>query len=130
MHECSQVIHSIVVVLLRQMPNRQYMYIFLLCYLYRFLTARRLLNFTVGLTDQDPRTGNGPLKSPFLKCATHGGIGAGETVSVTCTPPLYARRRYLFVAAKMDRYFHMREIEVFAGRLMSLYIEFIRPHYW
>ena len=24
MHECSQVIHSIVVVLLRQMPNRQY----------------------------------------------------------------------------------------------------------
>ena len=24
MHECSQVIHSIVMVLLRQMPNRQY----------------------------------------------------------------------------------------------------------
>ena len=99
-----------------------------MCYLYRFLTARRLLNFIVGLTDQDPRTGNGPLKSPFLKCAEHGGIGAGETVSLTCTPPLYARRRYLFVAANVNEYFHMRE--VFAGRLMSFYIEFICSHYW
>ncbi|KAI0219914.1 hypothetical protein LSAT2_028559 [Lamellibrachia satsuma] len=72
-----------------------------------------LRSFIVGLTDQDPRTGNGPLNSPFLTCATHGGIGTGETVNLTCTPPLCARRRYLFMAANVNEFFYVTEIEVF-----------------
>ncbi|KAI0240032.1 hypothetical protein LSAT2_009271 [Lamellibrachia satsuma] len=42
-------------------------------------------------------------------------MGTGETISLTCTPPLYGRRRYLFVAATVDSFFHLNEIEVFAA---------------
>ncbi|KAI0240458.1 hypothetical protein LSAT2_008806, partial [Lamellibrachia satsuma] len=73
----------------------------------------RIKNFTVGLTDLDPRIGNSPLKLPYLICATHGPLGRFETVSLMCTHPLYARRRYLFVDANVDIHFHLAEVEVF-----------------
>ncbi|KAI0234525.1 hypothetical protein LSAT2_015199 [Lamellibrachia satsuma] len=73
----------------------------------------RLQNFTVGLTDVDPRIGSGPINSPFLKCATHGRLARLETVSLMCRHPLYARRRYLFVAASVKDHFHLAEVEVF-----------------
>ncbi|KAI0238665.1 hypothetical protein LSAT2_010604, partial [Lamellibrachia satsuma] len=73
----------------------------------------RLLNFTIGLTDHDPAIDNGPLNYPFLKCATHGAMGDVRTVNLTCESPLYARRRYLFVAASVSDYFNLAEVEVF-----------------
>ena len=84
-----------------------------------FLPVDRVLNFTIGLTDQDPRIGNGPLNYPFLKCATHGAMGDVRTVNLTCESPLYARRRYLFMAANVTNYFHVAEVEVFDGKLMK-----------
>ncbi|KAI0235811.1 hypothetical protein LSAT2_013678 [Lamellibrachia satsuma] len=65
------------------------------------------------MTDHDPRPNHWPLDSPFLKCAAHGAVGRGQSVDVTCTLPLYAWGRYLFVAANVNGYFHLFEIEVF-----------------
>ena len=89
----------------------------LLCYLCRF-RVDRLLNFTVGLTDQKPNNGSGQFNSPFLKCATHGEIGRFETVSLNCTHPLHAWRRYLFLAANVRNNFLLMEVEVFNGKLI------------
>ena len=57
----------------------------------------------------------GPLKSQFVTCATHGPVGRGLTVNLTCEKSRDVRGRYLFVAANVDRYFHLAEVEVFAG---------------
>ena len=84
-----------------------------------YLSVDWLGNFTIGLTDHDPTSGNGPLNNPFLKCATHGSIGGVRTVSLTCESPLYARGRYLFVAATVYDYFDLAEVEVFDGKLMQ-----------
>ncbi|KAI0237738.1 hypothetical protein LSAT2_011676, partial [Lamellibrachia satsuma] len=67
------------------------------------------------LTDQDLRTVKGPISDvPFLKCATYGRLLRAQIVSLTCEHPRYARRRYLFVAANVAGFFHLREVEVFA----------------
>ena len=75
----------------------------------------------MGLTDQDLRTANGPISEvPFLKCATHGRLEQVQTVSLTCEHPRYARRRYLFVAANVNDFFNLNEVEVFDGKLSIL----------
>ncbi|KAI0220797.1 hypothetical protein LSAT2_027732 [Lamellibrachia satsuma] len=78
----------------------------------------RLKSFKVGLTDLDPKIGNTPLKLPHLICATHGPLGRAETVSLTCTHPIYERRRYLFVYASVHSHFHLAEVEVFNSKLI------------
>ena len=102
-----------------------------LCELFK-ISERRLRNFTVGLTDTRPGKNNYPLKAPFLLCATHGKVGArgcnktsrltGASVTLPCDTPMYAWGRYLFVEARVDRYFHLAEVEVFDGTLAPLLI--------
>ena len=69
----------------------------------------------MGVTDNDPRINKNPVASPFLLCAQHGRMLDGESISLNCTHPLYARRRFLFIAANVDGVFHLTEVEVFAG---------------
>ena len=95
------------------------------------LFTDRLINFAVGLTDQDLRTVNGPISEvPFLKCATHGRLGQAQIVSLNCEHPRYTRRRYLFVAASVAGFFHQSEIEVFDGELRSLFSIFTFTSSW
>ena len=78
--------------------------------------SEHLLNFTVGVTDVDPRSvSGGPLTSQFVTCATHGPVGRGLTVALTCEKSRDVRGRYLFVAANVVNSFHLAEVEVFAG---------------
>ena len=79
-------------------------------YILYVLIVDRLHGFTIGMTDRDPRTNHWPLNSPFLECATHGAVGRGQSVELTCKLPLYTWGRYLFVAANVEGYFHLVEI--------------------
>jgi len=93
-----------------------------------YISEIRLINFTIGLTDQLPTTY--PLASSFQLCATHGGlVGSnpqcegdgpvpvpGASVTLSCTPT-YARGRYLFIAAHVQTFFHLSEVQVYDGRL-------------
>ena len=93
-----------------------------------YISEIRLINFTIGLANQQPTSD--PLASPFRLCATHGRlVGSnpqcvqdspvpvpGASVTLSCTPT-YARGRYLFIAAHVDTYFHLSEVQVFDGRL-------------
>ncbi|KAI0238667.1 hypothetical protein LSAT2_010606, partial [Lamellibrachia satsuma] len=73
----------------------------------------RLLNFTIGLMDHDPRSDNEPMDRPFTMCATHGAMGDVSAVNISCDIQQDARERLLFVAAKVDGYFHLYEVQVF-----------------
>ena len=93
-----------------------------------YISEIRLINFTIGLANQQPTTD--PLASPFRLCATHGRlVGSnpqcvqdspvpvpGASVTLRCTST-YARGRYLFIAAHVDTYFHLSEVQVFDSRL-------------
>ena len=70
-------------------------------------------NFTVGMTDIEPRIGNDPLNSAFVKFGSHGALGDGGRIALNTTQDVQGR--YLFVAATVDGYFHLREVEVFQG---------------
>ena len=59
------------------------------------------------------------MKSPFVMCATHGAVGKGITVALTCEKSRDVRGRYLFVAANVKGYFHLAEVEVFAGEYVK-----------
>ena len=91
--------------------------------------AHRLRSFSVGLTDYDPRTNDGPLNSPFQICATHNDLLAVlEAISLKCAATLYAWGRYLFVAASVNEYFHLGEVEVYDGMLLQyhrMYVDII-----
>ena len=68
------------------------------------------------MTDVDPRSvSGGPLTSQFVTCATHGSVGKGLTVALTCEKSKDVRGRYLFVAANVKSCFNLAEVEVFAG---------------
>ena len=97
--------------------------------IFSYFSERRLKNFTIGLTDLHPYPNLDPLKSPFQLCTTHGALGnescdsgsqhiPGTAASLTCAALLYAWGRYLFIAANVDTYFHLTEVEVFDGRLI------------
>ncbi|KAI0229490.1 hypothetical protein LSAT2_020086, partial [Lamellibrachia satsuma] len=80
----------------------------------------KLINFTVGLTDQNLATFSGSISDlPFLKCATHGTLGRAQSVSLSCEHSRYARRRFLFVAAKVNGFFHVSEVEVFDESIVA-----------
>ncbi|KAK2152093.1 hypothetical protein NP493_2529g00006, partial [Ridgeia piscesae] len=48
--------------------------------------------------------------------------GCGDSVTLTCVTPMYAWGRYLFVAARVDQYFHLAEVEVFDGMLTRPFV--------
>ena len=105
-----------------------------------YISEIRLINFTIGLANQQPTTN--PLASPFQLCATHGRlVGSnpqcvqdspvplpGASVTLRCTPT-YARGRYLFIAAHVDTYFHLSEVQVFDGRLTRSFKPFGEQEY-
>ncbi len=76
-----------------------------------------LLNITVGLTTSDPRI-NRPLNSPFWKCATYDKPKKGVPIDLKCDEPLH-EGRYLFVAATVNNYFCLNEVEVYTGNLWN-----------
>ena len=55
-------------------------------------------------------------------CATHGAMGNVRTVNISCEIQQDARGRFLFVAANVDGYFHLAEVEVFNGRVTIWHI--------
>ena len=72
-------------------------------------------SFIVGLSDHDPREqAGGPLHSSYQTCAEdYRPKNSDEVVDVTCTVPLYAWGRYLFVAVSATKgSFHLAGIEV------------------
>ena len=72
------------------------------------------------MTNFDPTSGSGgPLKSPFVMCATHGAVGKGITVALACEKSRDVRGRYLFVAANVKNFFNLAEVEVFDGEYVK-----------
>ena len=55
-------------------------------------------------------------------CATHGAMGNVSAVNISCDIQQDPRGRFLFVAANVDGYFHLYEVEVFNGKLTTWHI--------
>ncbi|KAK2163103.1 hypothetical protein NP493_1481g00022 [Ridgeia piscesae] len=82
----------------------------------------RVKGFIIGLTNDDPNKGKGPLGNDFRLCASRTErMDNGETISLSCTDQQNTRGRYLFIVANTtDTIFHLAEVEVFTGRLLNM----------
>ena len=55
-------------------------------------------------------------------CATHDAMGNVSAVNISCEMQPDAPGRFLFVAANVDGFFHLAEVEVFNGKVTTYHI--------